>query len=56
MTQKLTTILTPKDHQYMIDLFSRKLQSAGPVETKSLLKKIQWHAQEYVNKTGQLPK
>lgn len=56
MSKPLAAILTAKDHQYLIDLFTRRLQSAGPVKTKTLLKKIQWHAQEYVNKTGQLPK
>ena len=58
MTRKLTEILTAKDHQRIIDRYTRMLKgdnSPAHILPTDLLRKIEWHTNEYLSKTGQLP-
>lgn len=54
----LTEIFTPSDHQRIINRYTRMMK--GQAKTKltkaQLAEKIEWHAAEYLAKTGELPK
>ena len=54
---KLTDLYSPKDHEYMIDRYTKML--TGEVFTslpdEAIAKKMEWHVAEYLRKTGQLP-
>jgi len=51
----LTEILTPQSHQRIINRLSSQISDTTPELNKELLKKIEWHTNEYLKKTGNLP-
>lgn len=58
MTQQpqLTDLLTPAAHQRQIDRLSGQINPATPTLNQDLLKRIEWHTNEYLRKTGNLPR
>lgn len=57
MTKNLSQVLSPTQHQRMIERLSAKFNSAlSAKHNNEIARKIEWHAEQYANKTGQLPK
>lgn len=57
MTQTpITTILKPANHQAMIDRLTAQLNPATPTLNEGLLRRIEWHTNGYIKKTGELPR
>lgn len=54
-TKKLTDLLTPQAHQCLINRLVARLNPATPVLNQNILHKIEWHTNQYLSKTGQLP-
>lgn len=52
----ITDTLTPATHQRMIDRLTAELNPATPVLNKETLRRIEWHTEQHLLKTGQLPK
>jgi hypothetical protein len=52
----LTAVIKPASHQRMIDRLSKQINPATPSLNEGLLRRIEWHTNEYQRKTGQLPK
>ena len=58
MTQQpqLTDLLTPEAHQRQIDRLTKQINPATPTLNREILKRIGWHTNEYLRKTGELPR
>jgi len=56
-SKKLTQIqiLTPQAHQRIINRLSAQLDPSKPVSHRNLTRKIEWHTDQFLGKTGQLP-
>lgn len=48
--------LTPTTHQRMINRLSKEINPATPSLNQDLLRRIGWHTEQYLSKTGRLPK
>ena len=56
MTKKnLSQILTPIQHQRMIDRLAAKINPITPKTNEETLKRIKWHTEQFLTKTGRLP-
>ena len=55
--KNLTSVLTAKDHQRIINRYAMMLNGKIKTQltTKKLVEKMEWHAAEYLSKTGELP-
>lgn len=56
MKKQLTDILTPLQHQRMIDRLYRKINPATPELNENTYKRIDWHTEQYITKTGKDPR
>lgn len=53
----LSQLFTPKDHQNSIDRYSKVLQGKikSTLPNEDIKRKMQWHVEQYLAKTGELP-